>query len=222
MSRAQHWDQAYTHGVEARSWYQTQSGPSLRMLDAAKVSTLDSCIDIGGGASTLVDALLARGHTDLSVLDVSATGLQIAQQRLGPDADRVHWLRTDLRSWQPARSYRVWHDRAVLHFLTDQPSRQRYLHALTAATEPGSLAIIATFAPDGPQHCSGLPVRSYSADDLTNLLGEPWQLINADHEQHTTPAAAVQPFTWAAFRRTAPRRGIATAANSAGATRTRR
>lgn len=208
MSTAQHWDEAYAHGAGTCSWYQTQPLASLRMLDAAAVRTDDSCIDVGGGASTLIDALLARGHTDLTVLDVSTGGLQIAQQRLGADAARVHWLHADLRTWQPARSYRVWHDRAVLHFLSDERSRHGYLHALAAATEAGSVAIVATFAPDGPKRCSGLPVCNYGADDLADLFGGAWRLVSSDRERHATPAGAVQPFTWAAFRRAAPRRGV--------------
>jgi hypothetical protein len=203
VSTAQHWDDAYSRGVEACSWFQSRPGPSLRMLDAAAVTAADSVLDVGGGASALVDALLARGHTDVSVLDVSTAGLRAAQQRLGEDAAGVNWLVADLRSWRPGRTYRVWHDRAVLHFLTDEPSRQQYRAALTEATEPGSTVVVATFAPEGPSHCSGLPVRRYSIGALAAFLGDAFDLVHADRAQHTTPGGVGQPFTWAAFRREA-------------------
>ena len=201
MSTAHHWDEAYGHDAETLSWSQPWPGPSLGMVDAAGVTAADSVVDVGGGASTFVDALLARGHIDLTVLDLSAEGMRIAQRRLGERAATVRWLVADLRTWLPARTYRVWHDRAVLHFLTDETSRRRYLSALTGATAPGSLAIIAAFAPDGPQQCSGLPVRRYSTDELSEFLGDPWQRVHEDHEQHSTPGGARQSFIWTAFRR---------------------
>lgn len=213
MTGAHHWDGVYAHGADMLSWYQANPGPSLAIFDSAGVTVLDSCIDVGGGASSLIDALIGRGHLDVSVLDVSAQALQIAKRRLGADAARARWIHADICAWQPARTYRVWHDRAVLHFLTDDHSRQSYGHALGAATEPGSLAVIATFAPDGPQRCSGLPVCRYSAEELADLLGEAWQLVGADREQHRTPGGTLQPFTWAAFRRLAPARTGSTRAS---------
>lgn len=198
---AAHWDAAYAHGAHTRSWFQTEPTGSLRMLDAARVTAADSLLDVGGGASHLIDVLLARGHLDLTVLDISAAALTVVQQRLGPNAAKVHWLVANLLTWHPARTWRVWHDRAVLHFLTDEPARQHYLGALGAATTPGSIAIIATFAPDGPQQCSGLPVDRYDTADLAGLLGAEWQLLSDHREEHITPGGAVQPFTWAAFRR---------------------
>lgn len=200
-STAGHWDDAYRLGNTTRSWFQEQAQPSLRMLDTAGVRSTESLVDVGGGASTLVDALLERGHDDLTVLDISAEGLRTAQDRLGPNAARVQWLTADLRSWVPDRTWNVWHDRAVLHFFTTGADRDRYLHALDDGTEPGSLAVLATFAPDGPQHCSGLPVERYDAAGLSALLGRGWQLVADSREEHTTPGGAVQPFTWAAFRR---------------------
>lgn len=200
-STAGHWDDAYRLGNTTRSWFQEQAQRSLRMLDAAGVRPSDSLIDIGGGASTLVDALLERGHDDLTVLDISAEGLRTAQDRLGVNAGRVRWLTADLRDWASDRTWNVWHDRAVLHFFTTDADRDRYLQALGSGTGPGSLAVLATFAPDGPQHCSGLPVERYDAAGLSALLGPGWQLLADTREEHSTPAGAVQPFTWAAFRR---------------------
>ena len=171
------------------------------MLDTLGVDPSDSLIDVGGGASTLVDALLDRGGTDLAVLDLSAEGLRAARHRLGPDASRVRWIVQDLLTWVPDRTWRIWHDRAVFHFFTTDASRQRYLKALDGATTFGSSVVLATFASDGPQQCSGLPVARYDVHQLADLLGPTWQLLSDGHEEHITPAGGMQPFTWAAFRR---------------------
>ena len=203
MDAADHWDRAYREGERTRSWFESEPVGSLRMFQLAGVSPADGVIDAGGGASTLVDALLERGFDDVTVLDVSATGIQAAQGRLGPSAGRVQWIVADLRDWRPSRTYQVWHDRAVLHFLTADADRQSYLDTLTASTAAGAAAILATFAPDGPRQCSGLPVARYSAHDLAALLGDRWAPVVDDREEHVTPAGAVQPFVWAVFRRTA-------------------
>lgn len=196
-----HWDEAYRLGNTSRSWFQAVPAPSLAMLDAVEVTTRQSVIDVGGGASTLVDELLHRGHTDITVLDVSDEGLRTAQRRLAESASRVRWLTADLRAWVPNRTWDVWHDRALLHFFVNDIDRQRYLHALDAATEVGSIAILATFAPDGPQQCSGLPVARYSTADLSAFLGPGWQPLIERREEHHTPAGGSQPFTWVGFRR---------------------
>jgi len=171
------------------------------MLDRCSVTPQDSIIDVGGGASTLVDALLARGHNDATVLDISAVGLDTAKRRLGQDAARVRWLVTDLLTWRPNRTYQVWHDRALFHFHTAEGSRRQYLRALDEAVAKGGVAVLATFAPDGPQQCSGLPVARYGASQLTALFGSGWQPVADGREEHRTPGGAVQPITWAAFRR---------------------
>jgi trans-aconitate methyltransferase len=203
MDAAHHWDRAYSEGERTRSWFESEPVGSLRMFQLAGVSPADSVIDAGGGASTLVDALLERGFDDVTVLDISATGIQAAQRRLGPSAGRVQWIVADLRDWRPSRTYQVWHDRAVLHFLTADADRQSYLETLTASTAAGAVAIFATFAPDGPPQCSGLRVAGYSAQDLAALLGDRWSSVGDSREAHVTPAGAVQPFVWAVFRRTA-------------------
>lgn len=170
--------------------------------DAAGASATDSLIDIGGGATTLVDALLRRGYRDVTELDVSAVAIDAAQRRLGERTPGVTWVVSDHADWRPGRTYHVWHDRAVLHFLTDEAAQRRYVETLAEATAAGSVAIIATFAPNGPDHCSGLPVIRYGADDLARLLRERWQPIVSRGEAHRTPAGGEQRFTWAAFRRT--------------------
>jgi SAM-dependent methyltransferase len=199
---AERWDRAYGEGERTRSWFQSEPLASLRMLDVAGVTPAASVIDAGGGASTLVDALLERGFNDVTVLDISSAGLQAAQERLGPTADRVRWVVADLLDWRAERTYQVWHDRAVLHFLTAEDDRRRYLDTLHASTAAGAVAVFGTFAPDGPRQCSGLPVTRNSAGDLAVLLGDQWAPVAADREEHVTPAGAVQPFVWAAFRRT--------------------
>lgn len=198
---AQHWNAAYAQGETTRSWFETEPVMSLRMPDAAGVSADASLVDIGGGTSRLVDRLLARGHDDLTVVDVSDAALGIAERRLGPDAARVHWVSADICSWSPGRVFDVWHDRAVMHFLTAAADLGHYLRTLTAATGPGAVAVFGCFAPDGPTHCSGLPVVRRDPGDLAEVLGAAWSLTAADRELHPTPGGTVQPFTWAAFAR---------------------
>lgn len=135
------------------------------------------------------------------MLDICAAGMQRAQQRLGKDARRAQWLLTDILTWQPQRRYQVWHDRALFHFLTTSRAQEHYLQTLHTATNPSAVAVIACFAPDGPQQCSGLPVARYSAQEVAAKLGRQWTLIAHDREEHVTPTGMVQLFTWAAFRR---------------------
>jgi len=174
---------------------------SLRMIDAAGAGIDASVVDIGGGTSRLVDSLLTRGHTDLTVVDVSAEALSIAQARLGPQAGWVHWVHADIRGWTPGRVFDVWHDRAVLHFLTAADDQDRYRGNLIGATHPGSTAVFGCFAPDGPTHCSGLPVVRRDPAALAEFLGADWSMVTEDRESHTTPGGGVQPFTWAVFVR---------------------
>jgi len=198
---AAHWDAAYAQGDGTRSWFETHPNMSLRMLDSAGVSAADALIDVGGGASPLAGVLLDRGFRDLTVLDISAAGMQHARGHLGPRADQVHWLTADVLSWHPPRHYQAWHDRAVFHFLTADEHRQQYLHTLDTATAPDAISVFGCFAPDGPQHCSGLPVARYSPAQLARRIGTKWRLISQAREEHITPAGTIQPFTWIALRR---------------------
>jgi trans-aconitate methyltransferase len=200
-STASHWDDAYAAGETTRSWFQEYPGVSLTMFDLAGITPGASVIDVGGGASPLAGALLERGFRDVTVLDVSAAGMAYARERLGARAEQVRWLAADVRAWRPQRRYRVWHDRAVFHFLISAQDRQRYVRTLDSATEPGSVAVFGLFAPDGPQQCSGLPVARYSTADLADQLSDQWTLVSQDREEHRTPAGAIQPFTWAALRK---------------------
>lgn len=199
---AEHWDRAYEQGDTTRSWYQRSADVSLELLTDIPPSA--AVIDIGGGASTLVDGLQHRSFTDLTVLDVSEAGMQIAQDRLGSGADKVTWIATDLLDWQPDRTYDVWHDRAVLHFLTEPADIDRYRTALSAATGPGSTVVIGAFGPGGPTMCSGLPTRQYDARGIMTTLGPEFELDTAFLADHRTPGGATQQFQWLrAFRRSA-------------------
>jgi trans-aconitate methyltransferase len=194
-----HWNNRYdTIGAESVSWYQERPTTSLELLAAVGATASCSVIDVGGGASNLVDHLLADGHDDLAVLDLSTAALEVARQRVG-DVPGVSWLAQDLLRWEPARTWDVWHDRAVLHFLVDDEDRSRYVTTLRKAVSPGGHVIIGTFAEDGPTECSALPVRRQSASDLQELLGD-IEVVAERREVHRTPSGAAQPFNWLAGR----------------------
>ena len=201
--RSRHWNQVYdTKGAEQVSWFQPDPTVSLHLIDGLTLDRAQPVIDIGGGASTLVDRLLERGHTDLTVLDVSAHALGLAQRRLSDRGQQVHWEIAEQLGWTPPRRFALWHDRAVFHFLTDPHDRARYRELATASIIPGGYLIIATFAADGPERCSGLPVSRYRADELAEQLGAGFTTMNTRREQQHTHTGANQPFTWLLLRRT--------------------
>jgi trans-aconitate methyltransferase len=171
------------------------------MINAAGIAPGTPLVDIGGGASMLVDSLLERGFHQITVLDIAEAALQAARQRLGKRAGAVNWVAADLLDWQPPRGYGLWHDRAVFHFLTGKDDRAAYRHTLLKALPPGGQAIMATFAPDGPEKCSGLPVQRYDAAGLAASLGPAMRLIESERHIHITPAGAEQSFIFARFRR---------------------
>jgi SAM-dependent methyltransferase len=158
-------------------------------------------VDVGGGASRLVDDLLARGFHDLEVLDLSAEALAVAQRRLGRRAAQVRWTVADVTRFEPTRSYDLWHDRAVFHFLVRPEARAAYVRAMTRAVRPGGQAIVATFAPDGPERCSGLPVVRYDEGALVDALGPAFRRVEHLRHEHGTPAGRVQPFTFVRLQR---------------------
>ncbi len=200
-----HWDGTYETKAEDKvSWFQERPERSLALIAAAAPDKASPIIDIGGGASRLVDELLTLGYTEVTVLDVSAVALERSRTRLGAKAANASWIVADLVAWRPARTWRVWHDRAVFHFLTDAAAQDRYLAALHAATSPGSVALIATFALDGPERCSGLPVQRYSPETLAARLGPDFTLYDQAAETHATPFGTTQRFSYAAFRRRHP------------------
>lgn len=198
----QHWNAIYlAKDAKEVSWHQSTPAPSLAALDRLNLGTDSAFVDIGGGASNLVDTLLLRGWTDLTVMDISQTALGVASKRIGDAASRVHWLVADVTQWVPERAYDVWHDRAVFHFLISQEGREAYRRAMHRGLRPGGLAIMATFALDGPERCSGLPVQRYDAAELAAEIGPEVDLVDHRREEHVTPAGKVQRFTWAVLRR---------------------
>jgi len=170
---------------------------SLQLIDEASPNRDAQIIDVGGGESTLIDDLLARGYHNLAVLDVSSTALAVAKERLGDKADKVDWLRGDVTTFAFARhQYDVWHDRAVFHFLTHPKDRAAYVGQVARAVTPGGHVIVATFGPEGPTKCSGLDVVRYGADALHDEFGSDFQLVKHLTELHRTPAGLVQQFTY--------------------------
>jgi SAM-dependent methyltransferase len=199
-----HWERIYTTKDQAKvSWYQDAPTISIEMIERTHVSRDAALIDIGGGTSNLVDALLDRGFTDLTVLDLSKTALEMSRQRLGDVAEQVQWVAADITEWQPERHYSLWHDRATFHFLTAPQDRASYLTALRTAIAPGGWAILATFDLNGPEKCSGLPVVRYSPETLAECLGREFIPVKQCHHLHTTPGGASQSFQFSMFRRRA-------------------
>ena len=199
--RQAHWQSTYTaKGERDVSWFQASPQPSLALIE--EVGELSSAIlDIGGGASRLADSLLEKGFRDVTVLDLSAAALAVAKTRIGGQAERIQWIVADVTTWEPSRTYDVWHDRATFHFLVGEPGRAAYLSRLARALRPGGHAIIATFAPDGPERCSGLPVMRYDADSLGRTLGPAFQCVTTLRHEHITPRGALQAFQFSVFRR---------------------
>lgn len=203
MKPEDHWNHVYeTKTSDSVSWFQEHAEQSLRLIRATGMPTSASIIDVGGGASTLVDDLLLNGYRTLSVLDLSAKALAAAQQRLGPRASEVNWIEADItRVALPAHAYDIWHDRAVFHFLTAPEQRRAYVDTVLRAVKPGGHVIVATFAEDGPTQCSGLPVMRYSADGLHSEFGAPFTLLQHEREEHLTPSGSVQRFVYCYCRK---------------------
>ena len=200
--RKQHWDNVYTSKAPSQlSWYQAVPAVSLTLIRASGITPFAKIIDIGGGASTLTDHLLADGFHEITVLDISATALDQSRQRLGIAADQIDWLVADITTWQPKTRFDLWHDRAVFHFLTDPGDRLAYLTTLKNAAAPGATIILATFALDGPERCSGLPVQRYSPETLAKELGSEFTLVETAPEDHHTPSGSAQRFVYCRFTR---------------------
>jgi SAM-dependent methyltransferase len=198
--RRVHWDHVYgTKPLDEVSWYQAHPRRSLELIERTGKGPAASVIDIGAGASGLVDALLAAGFADLAVLDISAEALARTQARLGDSAEKVSWICADITSWRPSRTFDIWHDRAVFHFLASEEDRAGYRAALGASLGAGGQAIIGTFASDGPERCSGLPVVRYEPESLAAELGDGFQLVESLHEEHLTPSRKVQRFQFSRF-----------------------
>jgi SAM-dependent methyltransferase len=200
--RSEHWEGVYrTKGEREVSWFQETPSVSLELIRSAGATRHSPIVDIGGGASRLVDALVDGGYQAVTVLDLSESALATAQARLGQAAASVTWIVADVVGWRPRQRYDVWHDRAAFHFLTGATDRAAYVECLRAALPPGGQAIIATFALDGPERCSGLPVVRYDAASLGEVLGEAFSLVETRRHDHHTPMGSTQRFQFSVFRR---------------------
>jgi 2-polyprenyl-3-methyl-5-hydroxy-6-metoxy-1,4-benzoquinol methylase len=202
LQRQDHWQTVFrSKGERDVSWFQERPDISLEMIAATGVGRDAAIVDIGGGASRLVDALVAEGFSHVSVLDISETALATVRARLGGPAANVQWIVADVTRWQPAQRYDVWHDRAAFHFLTAAEDRAAYAECVRQAVRPGGHVIIATFALDGPERCSGLPVMRHDAASIGAVLGPAFAPIDSRPHDHRTPGGAVQRFQFSRFRR---------------------
>ena len=203
MDAHEHWNRVYQiKGESDVSWFETRPAESLRMIEAAGVTSESCVIDIGGGDSRLVDHLAAKGLTCLAVLDVSESALERARARLGKTV-AVTWIAADVTGDWTLKPMDIWHDRAVFHFLTRDRERAAYRSHLSRTLKPGGSAIISTFALDGPTSCSGLPVTRYSPETLSAELGRELELVESTAHVHHTPWGSLQPFQYSRFRRRA-------------------
>ena len=202
MAGSDHWNQVYDEKAHGDvSWFQQQPSVSLAAIERHVEGNGGAFIDIGGGESLLVDHLARRGWKDLTVLDISGSALEVVKRRMGEQAATVRWIIADITRWRPERFYDVWHDRAVFHFLTQPAQRNAYRRAIQSGTHTGSIVVIATFAPDGPEKCSGLAVERYDSRTLSNQLGSDFELLEDWRETHETPWGSGQSFNWCVFRR---------------------
>jgi len=203
MQSKEHWEGIYsTRPATGVSWFQEHARQSVQLIQDTGAASDAGIIDVGGGASTLVDDLLDEGYSSLTVLDLSESALMTARIRLGVRAGDVNWLAGDItRIELPEHAYAVWHDRAVFHFHTTREEREAYVRAVLHAVKPGGYVIVATFAEDGPEKCSGLPVMRYSPHGLHAEFGVPFTLLKQEREEHHTPFGTVQMFIYCLCRR---------------------
>ncbi len=206
MSDAGHWDAVYGRREErALTWFEADPARSVALV-AKHAQPGDAVIDIGGGQSRLVDRLLAKGYGPLTVLDLSQAALEASRARLGAKAKAVAWVQADITTWRPKPAFRVWHDRAVFHFLTTAPDRAAYVKAMTTGLLPGGVAILSTFAEDGPERCSDLPVCRYApgelAETIEHLAPASFTPVCSERHVHLTPKGAEQRFQTSVFLRT--------------------
>ena len=200
LDRQRHWENVYTTKDEKEvSWFEESPAISLALIRSTGLNTGSSIIDIGGGASRLVDALIDEGFEAVTVLDLSEKAIAIAKATLGALGTRVQWVVADVTKWEPSETYDVWHDRAAIHFLTEPKDRVAYAERVHSAVRLGGHVIIGTFAPDGPERCSGLQVVRHDAASLSEMLGIEFDLIESRPYSHRTPTGATQRFQFSRF-----------------------
>lgn len=202
LERQDHWQNVYrTKGERDVSWFEEIPAISLDLIRATGMKPAAAVVDIGGGASRLADSLIEDGFA-VTVLDISEQALATSRDRLGPRAARVTWIAADVTAWRPNGAFDIWHDRAAFHFLTEPGDRAAYAACVRSAIAPGGHVIVGTFAPDGPERCSGLPVVRHDAASIGEVLGPSFQLIESRRHDHRTPDGATQLFQFSRFRRT--------------------
>jgi 2-polyprenyl-3-methyl-5-hydroxy-6-metoxy-1,4-benzoquinol methylase len=201
--RQAHWNNVYrTKGERDVSWFQESSDISLDLIRATGLPRDAAIIDVGGGASRLVDGLAAQDFSSITVLDLSEQALATSKARLGPKGQQVRWIVADVTTWRPSETYALWHDRAAFHFLTIATERAAYAECLHAAVAPRGHVIIGTFALDGPERCSGLPVVRHDAETIGQLLGPAFALVEQRRHDHATPGGGIQRFQFTRLQRT--------------------
>jgi SAM-dependent methyltransferase len=199
--RQAHWETVYTKkGENQVSWFQDTPTLSLDLIAKVGATPASAIIDVGGGASRLVDNLVNRGFENVTVLDLSEAALEDAKSRLGSRAAQVRWIVADVTVWEPEKTYEIWHDRAAFHFLTEEREPEAYVARLERALKVGGCAVIATFALDGPERCSGLPVVRYDPVSLGQTLGRAFRLVDCRRQVHATPWGSNQSFEFNVFR----------------------
>lgn len=202
MSQRNHWDKIFGEKIDQqKSWFQSYPAISISFIEELDLSKDAPIIDVGGGDSFLVDALLEKGYLDITVLDISEVAIANAKKRLGNKARYVNWIVSDILDFQPIRNYACWHDRAVFHFVTEHHNIGRYTNLMADAIKEGGALVIGTFAEDGPEKCSNLPVQRYSESALTDLLKPSFTKIRCINEVHQTPFNTLQSFTFCSFKR---------------------
>lgn len=203
VSRKDHWEHVYeTKGPTELSWFQTVPAKSMAMIRSTGVPTEAPIIDVGAGVSSLVDVLRNSDYSNITVLDIANAAIAESRARLGDAASSVKWVSADVLEWAPMGRYYLWHDRAVFHFLVNEASAKTYLNTMRTALVPGGYFVLATFGPEGPDRCSGLEVKRYSIEMLTELLEADFELQSFDLEEHTTPTGNVQQFLYSCWRMT--------------------
>jgi 2-polyprenyl-3-methyl-5-hydroxy-6-metoxy-1,4-benzoquinol methylase len=204
LDRVAHWENVYSSKQTTEvSWFEAEPTTSLNLLDRF-LPQGGRIIDVGGGASFLVDRLIEKGNWEVTVLDIASTAIEHTRKRLGESASKVHWICDDITKTTQLSTYDVWHDRAVFHFLTNPIDRQAYLERLSESIVSGGYFVVATFALDGPEKCSGLPVCRYSLEGLETALGSGFKIVTGNQHVHITPTGKTQRFNLAVFQKIKP------------------
>ncbi len=202
ISRQKHWEHIYqTKALEEVSWFQPRPEISLSFLNQFKVPKDARIIDIGGGDSLLVDHLLELGYQNISVLDISATAIERAKQRLGDRSESVQWIVADAATFEPQEKYDFWHDRAAFHFLTEEQEVSHYLQAAQKGLKAQGILVLGTFSEQGPKKCSGIDIKQYSESSMTERLNKYFEKIKCITVDHRTPSNTIQNFIFCSFRK---------------------